>query len=169
MCFRPHPNWVGQDHANGCGFAALAMIVGKTYAQVVAEFAGDAHPNGYRYNPDTGSPAYYAMDLYLAEEGFAVSRLYEDRFPHCRNEKRAWPPEPFAPLHLCNVKVYSESTRNHWVVMLADGAVLDPLTPEPRRLTDYAEVHNVAAVIPFMPPTVEDASVSRKGDRQSDD
>ncbi len=35
--------------------------------------------------------------------------------------------------------------------MLGDGTVMDSLSPEPRRLTDYWRVYNVAGIIPFPP------------------
>ena len=59
-----------------------------------------------------------------------------------------WPPEPFGDVHLCEVTVQQDSPVNHFVVMLQNGRVLDPLTPERKRLSDYHRVLSVAAVIP---------------------
>lgn len=142
--------WVRQEHDRGCGFAALAMLVGKSYAQVVEEWGVPIGENGYEYKPQKGSPIYGHMDRYLCEHGFAVARQYPERlFP---GEPIAWPPAPWRPVHLCNVTVVEGAPCNHWVVMLADGAVLDPLTTEPRRLTDYWRVNNVAAVVEVPTP-----------------
>ena len=142
--------WVAQEHDRGCGFAALAMLVGKTYAQVVEELTKPLLPDGFTYIPSAGSPIWQHMDRYLVDHGFAIARRYAE--PLIAGDIYPWPPAPWVALHLCNVKVSEAAPCNHWVVMLADGAVLDPLTPEPRRLTDYWRVNNVAAVVEVPTP-----------------
>lgn len=124
--------WVKQEHERGCGIAALAMIAGMTYQQVA----------------DSGAPTgaiYRDMDHWLARHGYAVARRYAVDDGDTAGL-------PFSDLHLCNVLVSPEAPVNHWVVMLADGSVLDPLTPERKTLADYAQLHNVAAVTKILPP-----------------
>ena len=141
--------WVKQEHPNGCGFAVLAMLVGRTYAEIIAEFNGDAYSNGYRYDPEKSSPGWQEMDRYLAQQGYAVARIFQDKFPHCLNEQYEWPPAPLVDVNLCNVTVNQDSSRNHWIVLLGDRSVLDPLTDEARTITDYHKINSIAAVVRF--------------------
>lgn len=132
------PRWVHQEDALGCGIAALAMVMGRPYQDVRADFNDrDFSQRGIDYEE---------ADDYLAQHGYATARVrcfYLDRM------RSAWPPAPFASLHLCVVVCSPNSSRAHFVVMQEDGTVLDPATPVPRRLTDYFAVQNVAAVVPM--------------------
>lgn len=120
--------WVGQEDSFGCGIACVAMITGQGYADVKA-----ALPDP-EYLVKTGMPFRHLSDL-----GYVVDNP--------RHEATTWPPEPFAELHLCEVHV-GDAPHGHMVVMLGDGSVLDPLTTDGRRLTDYEAVYIVAAVVP---------------------
>jgi hypothetical protein len=100
--------------------------------------------DGYIHDLNRNGPVMQNMDRYLAERGFAVCRLFLRDLFHPRT---VWPPEPFADTHLCHVKVWQGARNTHWVVMLGDGSVLDPGMAQPKRLTDYYEVYNVAAVV----------------------
>lgn len=128
--------WVRQEDVWGCTVAALAMLTGQTYATVKAEL-------GFTFDQPGQGVAVHDCDQYLAEHGYAVARKYPFLYGH---KRAVWPVEPFSALHLCQVIVAEASPGAHMVVMLADGAVLDPLTPLPQRLTAYHRVHNVAAV-----------------------
>jgi hypothetical protein len=126
--------WVQQEDPYGCGIACIAMITGRSYAEAKASLP---HPE---HLVRTGMPFKYLSDI-----GYVVdSPTYE---------AKTWPPEPFAGMHLCEVHV-GDAPHGHMVVMLADGAVLDPLTTEPRTLRDYEAVYIVAAITP---PTVDTA------------
>lgn len=133
--------WIGQRQIRDCGVAALAMLTGKSYEAIAAYFR----------NPDFSVKGLYlvGIDDYLADHGFAVARkkrylgfFHDDKAP----PREPWPPEPFAEMHLCEVKVNEKSPVYHFVVMLRDGSCLDPLTPERKRLSDYHQVLNVAGV-----------------------
>jgi len=134
--------WVKQEDDWGCTIAAYAMILGRTYASVRDDFAVYiARKEGWR-----GVCSLFDGDQYLTSQGFAVARI----FRYWRGEIREeWPPQPFGDIHLCDVIVSEGSSGSHSVVMLRDGSVLDPLMPEPRRLTDYHKVQHVALVVPF--------------------
>lgn len=108
------------------------MVTGQSYDDVRAFFPDDLSERGL---------SQHHMEHYLVEHGWCWSRktLYE---PSTNQEREAWPPEPFGEVHICEVVTSS----SHAVVMLADGTVLDPLTDEPKRLTDYSKVYYVAAV-----------------------
>jgi hypothetical protein len=132
--------WVGQEDPMGCFVAAMAMVAGKTYAEVKAE-TGECWRRGGTFFP---------VDQYLSENRLVTARYWShDQFRgHAENgawlcDKRdPWPPAPFAPVHLCEVR----ASAGHWVVMLKDGTVLDPNVSEPRKLSDYSEVYLVIGV-----------------------
>lgn len=141
-------NWVGQEENNGCGIACLAMITGKDYQQVRNEFA--------RFDNSDGLDP-FALDSYLADHGYAVARKYEHaEWAHkrfSRTKRETWTPEPFAEVHLAQVQSSTEPPRNHFVVVLSDGHVLDPaIKPHPMilyplRLYHYSQVWNVAGIV----------------------
>lgn len=131
--------YIQQNHSRGCGPAALAMVTAARYEAVCDYFANidfDSEGIGIR-----------ECDHYLAEHGFAVARLYSAKRHNLPREK--WPPKPFGDIHLCHVDVFEGAPLSHWVVMLEDGKVLDPLFPEKESLHDYHFVNNVAAVVPI--------------------
>lgn len=123
-----------QEEPNGCGIAALAMLLGLTYAEARAEVAARLSQHG--------GVSVFLLDQTLALHGYAVAR----RFSH---NSTPWPPRPFAAAHLCLVRVTHAAPVDHWVVMLDSGDVLDPLLGYPVDLTYYARVDSVAAVVPL--------------------
>lgn len=125
--------WVRQEEQYGCVIASLAMITGKTYQEVRQAFTGMEQGRGTDWT---------AMQAYLADLGYAV----QWRFAYCgyTNQKYTdWPPKAWADVHICTVET---ALGGHSVIMLQDGSVLDPATPEVKRLTDYQRVMNLAAV-----------------------
>lgn len=139
---KPTVEWVAQNDTYGCGVAVLAMLFGISYQEAKARFpAYDPAKHGIH------------VDDVLVDFGYALATKWNTFhwrfFCNSREEPRnPWPPEPFASTHICKVRVTANSPCFHWVVMLADGKVLDPLTPEPKRLTDYDTVVSVSAVVP---------------------
>jgi hypothetical protein len=138
--------WVRQEETNGCGVAVLAMILGKSYAEARQLFEGavDFEKKGI---------SHCCLDGLLADLGYAVARKYlwrgfrfADHPDHEKDRRSPWPPEPFADLHICQVEVYERSPLAHFVLLLRDGRVLDPLTPEEKRLSDYHRVMNVGGL-----------------------
>lgn len=125
-------HWVPQEDTNGCAVAALAMVTGKSYREVRDYFGIDFAERGTHVG---------GIEQYLTDHGYAWARLCH--YDHLSVERTPWPPEPFGDVHICQVV----GSASHTVVMLGDGTVLDPLTPEPKRLSDYQAVHYVAAVV----------------------
>lgn len=132
---------VRQKHARGCGVAALAMLTGDDYDAVAVYFRG--------IDLDAKGLYLCGLDDYLVDRGYAIARKKRylgffggDGAP----PREPWPPAPFADVHLCEVEVYEKAPVYHFVVMLRDGAVLDPLADGPRRLSDYHRVNSVAGV-----------------------
>jgi hypothetical protein len=136
---------VRQEHDYGCGLASLAMIDGKSYEDV-RQWLITNWPGG---QADGGAPpenwlekrGIYSgiADWYLGHHGYVWRKVYSG----WAKDKPSfqWPPAPFAPVHL--VQVRQPSGNSHYVVMRADGVVLDPMTDEPRSLTDWPLVDNV--------------------------
>jgi hypothetical protein len=123
---------IAQKQKCGCTVAAVAMVTGKSYEEVARASTRDFDNDGVQLED---------WLEYLFENGFTFHRLY--RVTHLQGvnkERSVWPPEPFAPIHLCSVV---SPIAAHAVVMLANGDVLDPAKPGTHRLTDYKATHFV--------------------------
>ena len=132
--------WVAQEDAEGCALATLAMICGQTYAEVKAAVTSDTVESGRWHKPDQDwdveGATFYTLDWYLARQGFFLQRRYA-----------SWglPMEPFAPIHYASVE--QPSKRSHFVVVLADGAVLDPLRDGRFALSDWPKVNQIVGLV----------------------
>lgn len=130
-----NPFYIKQEDLNGCVVAAVAMIVGKSYAEVKAELAPK----------DLSKEAYttFTAESYLYEHGYMLVKKWRHV---CFNgtDRKQWPIAPFAPIHYVSTR---NGDKAHAVVMLADGRVLDPWADAtPRNITDYAEVCEIIGV-----------------------
>lgn len=125
----------------GCVVACLAMVTGQDY-EAVARWLDD-HNWPFR----EGGLYAHQEEQFLDEHGYVVRRRAMNHYADGKNNvlRSPWPPAPFADVHLCTVAA-TEDGPHHLVVMLRDGAVLDPATTEPRMLASYHKVFNVAAV-----------------------
>lgn len=155
--------WAKQEQAYGCGVAALAMLTGQTYRQVAEDFARPLE-NGSVHDFAKRGLSLQTVDRYLAERGYAVCRLFLRDLFGLRTE---WPPQPFADVHLCEVKVLQEARNNHLVIMRRDGSVLDPIGPGRRHLKYYYQVFSVAAVVRLRRPEPTPCREPPKTDRQT--
>jgi hypothetical protein len=135
--------WVGQRGEADGGIAAIAMALGQTYPAVRALF------------PDLGPTSLWRSELSRAACA-ALLKLYRCMITWQSAPRQGaepgefggeeWPPAPFGPIHLALVRRRKESPRAHWVVLLADGTVLDPFTTETMALHSYYRVYHVGAV-----------------------
>lgn len=116
--------WVGQEEPNGCVAATLAMILGYSYAEAAA-ILGKPH--------DSGCYSSVKQFQILWQCGYKTQMGYD---------------VPGAAFHLCSVKIHHDSPVAHSVIRLLDGTVLDPMTPEPQRLVDYAVIAHSYGVTP---------------------
>lgn len=128
--------WVGQQSGKDCGVAALAMITGRSYTQVRSFFP----------YVETDGTSFEECAAYLYLVGYSV-HPQEETSAHLRGAETL-SPAPFAQVHLCNVTIREDSPTRHWVVMLADGAVLDSHRSEPGQLSNYFQVHRVFGIVP---------------------
>jgi hypothetical protein len=130
--------WVGQEDANGCGPAALAMIAGVTYAEAkdILEACPVSHHKGNWAKEGVG---HVSLDWALQRCGFWRQRTYRAW------QRDNWPPRPWAPVHLCQIE--QPSHNNHFVVMDGKGVVLDPLRADASlTLRRYPDVLNVCGL-----------------------
>jgi hypothetical protein len=128
-------NWVRQEDAQGCGLAVLAMICGHGYAEVKATVDGWGWTTNQDWNKE--GCTFHTLDRYLAVDGWFLQRRYD-----------AWdelPKEPFAPIHYASVE--QPSSRNHFVVVLGNGDVLDPLQEGTFRLAGWANVNQLVGLV----------------------
>lgn len=134
------PRLVRQEQDHGCGVAALAMVTHQSYAEVhadcLAHHPGADHERLERL--DERGLYHGSVEWYIGRRG--GTWRYDYKAWHAADD---WPPEPFAPVHICSVRNPGGA---HYVVMRADGVVLDPLTDEERSLTDWDEVNNVMGI-----------------------
>lgn len=134
-----------QKHARGCGVAVLAMVTGHDYDAIVDYFKGlDFNRHGLYLR---------SLEEYLAEHGFAWRSFFRYRGWFIAGHsvpREPWPPKAFAYAHICEVKIEGAPC-NHFVVLLEDDTVLDPLTTKKKWLADYAEINNVTGVYRIRP------------------
>lgn len=149
------PFWVRQEDAGGCALATIAMIAGISYEEA-KRLVNEAPTHQAPINWAEGGASMMDIKYVLGRRGFYYRAEYiawhADHVEHdgeWRYEVRdgdAWPPEPFAPVHWAQVR--QPSNNHHFVVMRADGSVLDPLREGVYDLRDWAEVVNVFGVTP---------------------
>jgi hypothetical protein len=135
---------VRQEHTWGCGVAALAMVTGQTYDDVrtwildhwTHAVTGQETPPA-DWLADHGVTQ-YVLDWFLGEHGYAWRRIYRAW------SNGSWPPDPFAPAHVA--QVVQPSGMAHFVVLTAEGRVLDPMSDTPRSLTDWEQINHVQGI-----------------------
>lgn len=132
---------VKQEHAGGCGPATLAMILCMSYEKA-CEWLQDSpvRSRSKTIDWDNDGISHIDLDYCLNKAGWYHQRTYKSWEP-----KDNWPPKPFAPIHY--VQVGQPSGNSHFVVMLKDGRVLDPLLDDEQDLDSYLEVHNVCGLV----------------------
>ena len=128
------PKWIPQADRMGCGPTCLAILTGHPYRKVADRF-----PRKDLWDDGTSCDQ---VDTYLAEAGYAVSRI------KWHVSYRQWPPKPRAAINLACVTPEPDAKKDHWVVVLRNGDVLDPMESEkPLRLSDYFAVKELTAVV----------------------
>jgi hypothetical protein len=147
--------WVRQEHRSGCALAALAMVTGQTYQYVhdylntrVGRHIEDS-PGKYKWviGVDAEEHGVAIFDdglFFLRDHGYAYQKRYRSPYTTGYEQPKhdPWPCEPWADVHIAVVA----TSASHALVLLKDGTVLDPMTPDPRRLSDYSTVESITAV-----------------------
>ena len=125
---------VRQEHPSGCGIAVLAMLTGQTYAKTLKDY--QAHFG--QYDPVTEGIRVTNVPAFLWRHGLFTRTVASP------DKDGEWPPRPFAPMHACEV---NNPGGGHYVVMLDDGRILDPLDGTNfKQLTAWEVVYAVIGV-----------------------
>jgi hypothetical protein len=134
-CWSLCPPWIGQEDTHGCGLAVLAMLTGRSYADAKVDVdAMEQRERGPR-DWNVEGCTHYTLDRYLAQR-YWMQRRYV-----------SWgePLVPFAPIHYASVQ--QPSNNAHFVVLLADGTVLDPMREGRFTLADWPGVNQVVGLL----------------------
>lgn len=123
---------VSQLDEDGCGVAALAMLVGSDYYTVKCDLIKRGHLPAHGR---TAGISCNQMCIYLQDRGYGIAM----RYVVLRGESA----HPFARAHFVNVN-------SHFVVMTRSGVVLDPAYLTPRRLDDYEIVRYIGGLAPLL-------------------
>src|SRR5688572_7230276 len=115
---------VTQDEPYGCMIACLAMVLGKSYADVRKDFYTDFSQEGIEMEK--------AAD-YLAENGFTVIEKTMTNWMH-RDRVKKEMLRPFAPVHIVRFQQYTDAPFGHVVVMTNKGKFLCPQKSEEKVL-----------------------------------
>ena len=133
--------YVAQPNGYGCAIACVAMIAGRTYDEMETWFVDQGLA---RERMEKGLLDQIWREA-LDRLGFVYVQRYRcDPFVN-RCDRPAWPPAPFAPIHVCCALVAAGS---HAIVLLADGSVLDPYDRSRISLThpDYLSFSQIVGV-----------------------
>lgn len=113
---KPKFKFVKQEDESGCAIACMAMILGKTYEEIVKSFYNDFKKQGIEIK--------WVID-YLSANGVTVIRKghygYNDRE---ENNKRMI--KPFADIHYISFQQFVDIEHNHAVIMLTNGKIICP-------------------------------------------
>lgn len=122
-----------QEDRCGCGVACLAMLTHRSYSEALAlvrRFMGAS------YDPKRKGIETKFMCALLQREGLFIRTVLQSN---------PWPPRPFASAHLCTVK---NPGMGHFVVMLEDGRIFDPLDGSShKQLKHWPVVYDVTGVL----------------------
>lgn len=132
------PQWVRQEDAYGCSVAVLAMITGLPYQQVKSEvgFDGSLKSSCSARQKEWLAEHGFPSDIcYFKQDGGRIVCDLRDELIPQQGDYFLW------------LSVGGPGWR-HSVLQLPDGTVLDPETPEPKRLEQCPELFMVSVVLP---------------------
>ncbi len=133
--------WVRQEDAGGCAPATLAMLTGRTYRE-----ARDLIDGMWERGPkdwSEGGCSNYDIDRVLFFDGFFIQRRYAT-YSQGTTVLLDFP-VTFAPLHYAMVE--QPSGNHHFVVVLADGTVLDAMREGEYALSDWSRVLQIVGLV----------------------
>jgi hypothetical protein len=140
---------VRQRGDSDCGVATFAMLTDRTYEAALDVLGYEADV------PDHTLRVHLQMDGWFVREVWRIEESLDG----------SWPPPPFAERHWAMVT--QPSGNGHYVAMEADGAVLDPLSDQPRRLQEWSVCSVVCGIVRYsvpVPETVVQALPSPRSD-----
>jgi hypothetical protein len=133
---KPKFKFVKQEQEHGCAIACIAMILGKTYEEIVRSFHNDFNKEGIRIDK--------VID-YLSANGVTVIRKghygYEDR--HKNNLRML---ESFADIHYVSFQQFVDVDNNHAIIMLKNGKRVCPTMKYATELVSCYQIDDVLGI-----------------------
>ncbi len=128
--------YVPQRGETDCVIACLAMVTGKSYDEVMEEFAPY-----WKLTSDegVGDNAFYQ---YLSQHGY-VTQTFKQAYEPSQSNRAEWPPRPFAPVHVLGVDYLGDE---HGIVMDSGGVIFDPYDKSKVGLYEYPIVYEIVGI-----------------------
>lgn len=130
---------VTQEDTLGCGIAVLAMVTGRTYEEVYADFAQDVGTQGLSLEQ---------IIEYSGNAGFSIIHKYVTHFADIkfgRDEIFS----PFAPVHIVRLKQYFDANIGHVIVMDKDGKFFCPSNQSEEEIRNSYAITDVLGLYPL--------------------
>ena len=129
--------WVQQEDPAGCGAATLAMILKISYEEAKQQvdallWEGELKPVNWL----VGGCTSYHLDRVLYDHGYFKQTRYAAWGKHL---------SAFAEIHYAIVQ--QPSNNHHFVVMLRNGIVLDPMNEGQFAISDWSKVLQVCGLV----------------------
>jgi hypothetical protein len=142
QCYYDLPlKFVYQEQPSGCFAATVAMLLGKSYFEVVRQYYNMSHDFTKQ-----GSYLRQALEILDKHGGFSYQTRYKHYMP-LSSQREDWP-ESWADIILCEVRNMRDSGL-HAVILLADGKVLDPHIGVIENVSLYPSVESMTAIYPL--------------------
>ena len=123
-------NLVRQFNSKGCGIACVAMITGQSYQECKLALFGTLGKVTGMFHDD--------VVKFITDRGFVAGKR-----KYVKDIQGEIKPE--AMLNLLEVRVYPDSDGSHFVIMDAEGNILDPMFGQ----TELSFYHEVWSIIGF--------------------
>lgn len=107
---------VRQEEKCGCTIACIAMVTGKTYADIRKDWETDFDAEGIMLEHTLN---------YLGDAGFSLLHKHSRNYNH-KDDHRKELLRPFAPMHIVRILPAFDSVNGHVVVMDAKGKIYCP-------------------------------------------
>lgn len=112
---KPKFKFVKQEEECGCAIACMAMILGKSYEEIVKSFYNDFNKQGIKIEP---------VIEYLSGEVDVVRKKHWGYSDRKESNKRMI--IPFADIHYISFQQFVDSEINHAIIMLKNGKIICP-------------------------------------------
>jgi ABC-type bacteriocin/lantibiotic exporter with double-glycine peptidase domain len=130
--------FVKQKEISGCAVACIAMVLGKTYDEIAADFQNNFSENGIELEKTVS---------YLADFGFEIIQKEVVAYNNVKFGKDELL-KPFAPVHIVRIKLKFDSTYGHLVVMDGSGKLYCPDESTEEKIKNSFVITTVLGLFP---------------------
>lgn len=127
---------VTQEESCGCTVACIAMVLGKKYWEIRADFQSDFDRDGMEFEK---------VKAYLGDHGCSIISkrvAYYNDLQFCKKEM--W--KPFAPVHVVWMTQLFDMPHSHVVVMDAKGKIYDPAQNDIKIVKNPYAIHETIGI-----------------------